>query len=72
MQGSDSFVNEPRNSLLQTLDASIETFAQIRSTDTACVSTYDTLKEARAMIARAFGNEHPSEQSGAGYAVRLR
>lgn len=54
------------------LDASIETFAQIRSTDTACVSTYDTLKEARAMIARALGNEHHSEHSGAGYAVRLR
>lgn len=65
-------VNEPRNSLLQTLDASIETFAQIRSTDTACVSTYDTLKEARAMIARALGNEHLPAQPAGGYAVRAR
>lgn len=65
-------MNEPRNSLLQTLDASIETFAQIRSTDTACVSTFDTLKEARAMIARALGNEHSSDQPVAGYAARLR
>lgn len=72
MQRSDKAVNEPRNSLLQTLDASIETFAQIRSTDTACVSTFDTLKEARAMIARALRNEHPADQPAGSYAVRLR
>ena len=57
-------VNETRDSLITTLDSSIETFARIRSSDAMCVAAYDTLKQARAMIARALEQEH-REKRGA-------
>jgi hypothetical protein len=50
-------VNETRDSLIHTLDSSIETFARIRSSDAMCVAAFDTLKQARAMIARALQQE---------------
>lgn len=46
-------VKDSRDTLLHTLDSSIETFARIRSSDAMCVAAHDTLKQARAMIARA-------------------
>jgi hypothetical protein len=50
-------VNETPDSLITTLDSSIETFARIRSSDAMCVAAFDTLKQARAMIARALQQE---------------
>lgn len=50
-------VNQTRDSLIHTLDASIDTFARIRSSDALCVAAFDTLKQARAMIARALAEE---------------
>lgn len=50
-------VNETRDSLITTLDSSIETFARIRSSDAMCVAAFDTLKQARAMIALALQQE---------------
>ena len=52
-----SEVNETPDSLIHTLDSSIETFARIRSSDAMCVAAFDTLKQARAMIARALDEE---------------
>lgn len=43
--------------LIHTLDASIETFAQIRTPDALCTAAFDTLKQARAMIAQALQEE---------------
>jgi hypothetical protein len=51
-------VNDPRyTSLLQSLDTSIATFAQMRTPDSTCVAAFDALKQARALIACAFENE---------------
>lgn len=56
MQVSGS-VKENRDSLINTLDASIETFAQIRTPDALSCAAFDTLKQARAMIAQALQQE---------------
>ena len=50
-------MKENRDSLITTLDASIETFAQIRTPDALCSAAFDTLKQARAMIAQALQEE---------------
>jgi hypothetical protein len=57
-------VNENRDSLIHTLDASIDTFARIRSSDALCVAAFDTLKQARAMIARALQEERRGAVAG--------
>lgn len=51
-------VKETRDSLIHTLDQSIATFERIRTPDAVCVAAFDTLKQARAMIARALQDEH--------------
>jgi hypothetical protein len=51
-------MNQPRESLLQQLDQSISLFAQIRTPDAVSVAAFDTLKQARALIARALTGEN--------------
>ncbi len=55
-------MNETRDSLITNLDQSIAIFARIRTPDAACVAAFDTLKQARAMIAHALEHE---ERGGA-------
>lgn len=58
-------MKDTRDSLIHTLDASIETFAQIRTPDALCAAAFDTLKQARAMIAQALQHERRVPLSGA-------
>lgn len=53
-------MNSTHESLLNHLDESITTFAAIRRPDPVCSAAYDTLKQARAMIARALTRERES------------
>jgi hypothetical protein len=61
-------VNEKRDSLLNRLDQSIAEFATMRTPEPVCTAAFDTLKQARAMIARALTGERdsyrPTEMSG--------
>ncbi len=56
--GSELRVNDTRDTLIHTLDNSIDTFARIRTSDAVSTAAFDTLKQARAMIARALEEEH--------------
>ena len=51
-------MNEKRDTLLLSLDQSIAAFATMRTPDAVCTAAFDTLKQARAMIARALSREH--------------
>ena len=61
-------MNEKRDSLLNTLDHSIAEFSRMRTPDAVCTAAFDTLKQARAMIARALNGERdflaPMERKG--------
>lgn len=61
--GSIRPVNDPHHSLLSNLDQSIATFAAIRTPDSVSTAAFDTLKQARAMIALAFAAERQSWHS---------
>ena len=50
-------MNEQRDTLLESLDRSIAVMASIRTPDSVGTAAFDTLKQARAMIARAFAGE---------------
>jgi hypothetical protein len=45
-------------SLLQNMDESIALMAQLRTPDPVSAAAFDALKQARALIAQAFANEH--------------
>ncbi len=47
------------NSLLSTLDHAVEILAENRTPEAICVAAFDTLKQARALVARAFSAESP-------------
>ena len=44
----------PIHSLLSSLDNAVEILAENRTSDAMCVAAFDTLKQARALVARAF------------------
>lgn len=51
-------MNDPHyDTLIQSLDRSIELFSEIRTGDATSVAAFDTLKQARAKIALAFAGE---------------
>lgn len=56
-------MNENRDTLLNHLDQSIAAFAAVRRPDTVCTVAYDTLKQARALIARALSAERETLHS---------
>jgi hypothetical protein len=55
-------VNEKREFLLQRLDDSIALLASLRTSEPLCTAAFDTLKQARALTARAFATETHSVQ----------
>jgi hypothetical protein len=61
--GVTSRVNDKRDSLLENLDQTIVAFAAMRTPDAVCTAAFDTLKQARAMIARALAAEVQSCRS---------
>jgi hypothetical protein len=57
-------MNAFHDSLLHQLDDSITLFAQHRTPDAACMAAFDTLKQARALVARAFARESRPRAEG--------
>jgi hypothetical protein len=59
-------VNNARiHSLYTALDEAVEILAEIRTSDATCVAAFDTLKQARALVARVFPEQLPTEQRSA-------
>lgn len=58
---SQSPVNNKRyDAILYSMDHTIELFGQVRKPDAVCTAAFDTLKQARAMVARALQQERES------------
>jgi hypothetical protein len=58
-------MNHPRlNSLFASLDNAVEILAEARTPDSVCTAAFDTLKQARAMIARAFASKGGAHATG--------
>ncbi|MDO8542173.1 MAG: hypothetical protein Q7S40_17175 [Opitutaceae bacterium] len=49
--------NTRYDTLISSMDRSIELFSEIRTPDAVSVAAFDTLKQARALIAHALENE---------------
>lgn len=52
-------------SLFASLDQAVELLAQTRTPDSACAVAYDSLKQARALVTRAFGARADGPESRA-------
>lgn len=54
---SNATMHHKSESLLENMDRSIALMAELRTPDPVTIAAFDALKQARALIARAFENE---------------